>query len=60
MPWFESVPLTVFGVMVLALLAAAVEAGYHGHRWLARREARRLRSGGRQPPGDPPLLETGA
>jgi predicted Na+-dependent transporter len=48
--------------VVLFYAATAMVAGVPlvlNHRWLARREARRLLSGGRQPPGEPALPETG-
>lgn len=37
MGWLERAPLTVIGVLILGCLLLAVEAGYRGHRWLARR-----------------------
>lgn len=37
MAWFDTLPLTVIAVVVLALLLCAAAAGYGGHRWLMKR-----------------------
>jgi hypothetical protein len=37
MSWLEKAPLPVLGLLVLALLAISVEAGYRGQGWLIRK-----------------------
>jgi len=51
MSWFETAPLPLVGVLILAVLLAGTEAGYRGHGWLKRRRGDAVEA-----PGGPDYL----
>jgi hypothetical protein len=46
MPWLETAPLFLVGLLVLLMLLAAFEIGYRGHDWLKRKGGNRAAHGG--------------